>query len=94
MQDMINSSALTKLLAILFIFFTLVASLIVVVVYLCSYRTDPPQYVTGMIYAGLAASINILGVHIGAVTQATGIQQARDAIPSLPPITEAQAHAT
>ena len=78
MIEAINSSALTKLLAIVFIFFCLIASLTVVVVYLCFYRMDPPQYVTGIVWAGLAASINILGVHVGAVTSTA----------SLPPITK------
>lgn len=84
MLEAINSSALTKLLAIVFIFFCLLAALGIIVVYLCVYKTDPPQYVIGIIYAGLAASINILGVHIGAVTQSNGSAQAMSVVPSLP----------
>jgi hypothetical protein len=91
MIEAINSSALTKLMAIVFIFFCLLAALAIVVVYLCTYRSDPPQYVIGIIYAGLAASINILGVHIGAVTQSNGASQATSAMPSLPPITKVSA---
>lgn len=87
MLEFINSSALTKLLAIVFIFFCLLASLAVVVVYLCIYRVDPPQYIIGVIYAGLASSISILGVHVGAVTMGNGASQATLAMPSLPPIT-------
>jgi uncharacterized membrane protein len=93
MLEAINSSALTKLLAIVFIFLCLIASLVVIVVYLVVYRLDPPQYVTGIVYAGLAASINILGMHIGAVTMSNGASQATAAMPSLPPITKVSGHA-
>jgi hypothetical protein len=93
MLEAINSSALTKLLAIVFIFLCLVASLTVIVTYLVAYRLDPPQYVTGIVYAGLAASINILGMHIGAVTMSNGASQAAAAMPSLPPITRLTGHA-
>lgn len=88
MIEAINSSALTKLLAIVFIFLCLVASLVVIVVYLVAYRLDPPQYVTGIVYAGLAASINILGMHIGAVTMSNGASQATASMPTLPAITK------
>lgn len=81
MLEAINSSAMTKLMAILFIFLSLVASLVVIVAYLVAYRTDPPQYVENIVYIGLAASINMLGVHIGAVTSTS-------ALPSLPPVTK------
>jgi hypothetical protein len=88
MLEAINSSALTKLLAVVFIFLCLLASLVVIVVYLCFYRVDPPQYIIGVIYAGLASSISILGVHVGAVTMGNGASQATDAMPTLPPITK------
>ena len=81
MLEAINSSAMTKLMAILFIFLSLVASLVVIVAYLVAYRTDPPQYVENIVYIGLAASINMLGVHIGAVTSTA-------ALPPLPPVTK------
>jgi O-antigen/teichoic acid export membrane protein len=93
MIEAINSSALTKLLAILFIFFSLIAALVVIVVYLIVFKTDPPRYVEGIVYLGLAASINTLGVHIGAVTMGNGASQAAAAMPSLPPITRVSGHA-
>lgn len=81
MLEAINSSALTKLMAILFIFLSLLAALFVIVMYLVVYKQPPPEYVNGIVYAGLAASINILGVHIGAVTSTA-------ALPLLPPVTK------
>ncbi len=75
MLELINSSALTKFMAIVFVFLCLVTALIVLTVYLCDFKSDPPQYVTGILYAGIAASINILGVHIGAVTSLQGGKQ-------------------
>jgi hypothetical protein len=88
MLEAINSSALTKLLAIVFVFLCLIASLVVIVVYLCFYRIDPPQYIIGVIYAGLASSISILGVHVGAVTISNGASQAAASMPILPAITK------
>lgn len=88
MLEAINSSAMTKLLAIIFIFLSLVAALFVIVFYLIAYRIDPPQYVESIVYIGLAAAINTLGVHLGAVTSLTGASQATAAMPSLPPITK------
>lgn len=88
MLEAINSSALTKLLAIIFVFLCLLSCLFVIVVYLCVYRVDPPQYIIGVIYAGLASSISILGVHVGAVTMGNGASQATAAMPSLPTITK------
>lgn len=76
MLEAINSSALTKLMAIIFIFLSLVTCLFVIAVYLVMYRTTPPDYINNVVYAGLAASINMLGVHIGAVTQSNGVSQA------------------
>lgn len=93
MLEAINSSALTKLLAIVFVFLCLIASLVVIVIYLCIYRMDPPQYIIGVIYAGLASSISILGVHVGAVTISNGASQATASMPSLPPITRLTGHA-
>ena len=90
MLEAINSSAMTKLMAIIFIFMSLLAALFVIVVYLVMYRINPPEYVNGIVYAGLAASINILGVHIGAVTQSNGASQAASVMPVLPPITKVQ----
>ena len=81
MLELINSSALTKLLSIVFIFLSLVAALFVIIVYLCVYRVDPPPYVESIVYLGLAASINMLGVHVGAVTSTANL-------PSLPPVTK------
>jgi len=88
MIEIVNSSVLTKLLAALFLFICLTTGMIIVFVYVCIYRTDPPQYITGIIYAGLAASINILGVHMGAVTASSGQKQLIEAMPALPPITK------
>ncbi len=88
MIELVNSSTLTKLLAALFLFFCLITGLVIVAVYACFYRIDPPQYITGIIYAGLAASINILGVHMGAVTASSGQKQLIEAMPTLPPITK------
>jgi hypothetical protein len=88
MLEAINSSALTKLLAIVFIFLSLIAALFVIVVYLIAYRVDPPQYVENIVYIGIAASINMLGVHLGATTMGNGASQAAAAMPSLPPITK------
>jgi hypothetical protein len=88
MLEAINSSALTKLLAILFIFFSLIAALTVIVWYLIAFRTEPPQYVENIVYIGLAAAINTLGVHLGAVTQANGASQAAASMPVLPAITK------
>jgi len=93
MLEAINSSALTKLLAIVFIFFSLIAALFVIVIYLVAYRVDPPQYVESVVYIGLAAAINILGVHLGAVTQSNGASQAAAAMPTLPPITKVSGNA-
>ena len=88
MLEAINSSALTKLLSILFIFFVLIAALVVIVWYLIAFRVDPPRYVEGLVYMGLAASINMLGVHIGAVTMSNGASQAAANMPTLPPLTK------
>lgn len=88
MLELINSSALTKLLAILFIFLSLIAALIVIVWYLIFFRVDPPQYVENIVYIGLAAAINTLGVHLGAVTQSNGASQAAANMPTLPTITK------
>lgn len=90
MTEAINSSALTKLLAIVFIFLSLIAALVVIMWYLIGYRVDPPQYVENIVYIGLAAAINILGVHLGAVTMSNGASQAAATMPSLPPITKVQ----
>ena len=76
MLEAINSSALTKLMAIIFIFLSLVTCLFVIAIYLVMYQKNPPDYINNVVYAGLAASINMLGVHLGAVTQSNGATQA------------------
>jgi len=65
MLEYINSSALTKLLAILFIFMSLIVALVVVTVDLLVTKTEPPQYVYYFIFIGLGASIKTLGVNLG-----------------------------
>ena len=73
MKDFINSSALTKLLANLFVFLVLVAALGIAVFDTISSQPINP-YVSTLIGGGLTYAIGVLGVHIGGV-QALQAQQ-------------------
>ncbi len=73
MKDFINSSALTKLLANIFVFLVLVCALGIAAYDTLNGATVNP-YVATLIGAGLSYAVNILGMHIGGV-QALQAQQ-------------------
>lgn len=69
MQDFINSSALTKLLANIFIFIVLLASTgIAVYDALTNQQINP--YVSALLGGGLTYAAALLGVHVGSVVSA------------------------
>jgi hypothetical protein len=73
MTNFINSSALTKLLANLFIFVVLVAA-VGIAMYDTINNLAVSSYITGLIGGGMTYAVGILGVHIGGV-QALQSQQ-------------------
>lgn len=79
LSQFIASSNLTKLLAIVFLFLVLIASL-AIAVYDTFVNIPINPYVTAILGAGLGAAINVLGIHQGAVT-ASG---ATGPLPQLP----------
>lgn len=73
MKDFINSSALTKLLANIFVFCTLICAL-GIAVYDTIVNMPVNPYVATLIGGGLTYAVGILGMHIGGV-QALQAQQ-------------------
>ncbi len=66
MTEFVNSSALTKLLAAVFIFTLLVAGIIIAIFDTVNH-VALPDYIVGLLEGGLLASATILGVHLGSV---------------------------
>lgn len=79
MKDFVNSSALTKLLANIFIFLVLVAAVGVAVYSKLNNQAIDP-YVAGLLGSGITYAASILGVHIGG-QQALQSQQQVQGIP-------------
>jgi hypothetical protein len=89
MTNFINSSALTKLLANLFIFFVLIAA-VGIAVYDTANNLPVNSYITGLIGGGMTYAVGILGVHIGGVqalqSQQSNANQILAAAVTLPPV--------
>lgn len=66
MSDFVNSSALTKLLANLFIFLVLTCAL-GIAAYDTIYHFPIDPYITTLIGGGLTYAVGLIGVHIGGV---------------------------
>ena len=66
MSNFINSSALTKLLANIFIFLVVVAFL-GIAVYDTVTGTQVPAIITNVLYGAVMSSLAILGFHVGSV---------------------------
>ena len=83
MTNFVNSSALTKLLAAVFIFILLLAA-VGIAIFDTVQRLAVPDYIVGLIEGGLLASATILGVHLGGVQ--TLAAQTQNVSTSLPPV--------
>lgn len=80
MKDFVNSSALTKLLANVFVFVVLIASVGIAVYDALTIQTINP-YVSTLIGGGLTYAVGLLGFHVGGV-QAL---QAQSQLQQIPP---------
>jgi len=67
MTNFVNSSALTKLLANLFIFVTLI-TLLAIGVYDTVNHLPLPDYITTVLGSAIGYALSVLGVHLGSST--------------------------
>ena len=88
MTSFVNSSALTKLLAALFIFILLIAAL-GVALFDTLHGIAVSDYIVGLLEGGLLSSATILGVHLGGVQtlNAQGGVQPTQQEPTASPVT-------